>query len=203
MAIKLTDNIDQYRQNQFNSNSIFVNRWSPRAMTGESISEEDFMAMLEAAHWAPSAYNNQHWRFIYVFKDDPEWERFFSLLAEPNKVWCKNAAVLIVIASKTTFNHNGKPSRTHAYDTGAAWGMLALEGANRGLVVHGMQGFDYNRAKLELEIPDGFEVRAMAAVGILANPEILDEKSRQNEKPSSRKELSMISAQGKFTDELL
>jgi hypothetical protein len=32
-------------------------------------------------------------------------------------------------------------------------------------VVHGMQGFDYQRARTELAIPPNFEVNAMAVVG--------------------------------------
>ena len=31
--------------------------------------------------------------------------------------------------------------------------------------MHGMQGFDYDRAGKELKIPDEFQVEAMAAVG--------------------------------------
>ena len=193
MAVKLSDKIKDNRQNQYGSNPLFINRWSPRAMTGEAVAENDFMAMLEAAHWAPSAFNNQPWRFIYAFRNDPEWDTFFNLLGEFNQTWCKDAAVLVAIASKTTFDHNDKPSITHAFDTGSAWGMFALEGAHRGLVVHGMQGFDYQQAKSELGIPDGFEVQVMAAVGVLADPSVLDEKNRERETPSPRKELKQIS----------
>jgi len=49
-------------------NPVFVNRWSPRGMTGEELDDEDLMALFEAARWAPSSYNNQPWRFIYAEK---------------------------------------------------------------------------------------------------------------------------------------
>jgi nitroreductase len=39
-------------------NPVFVNRWSPRGMTGEELDDEDLMALFEAARWAPSSYNN-------------------------------------------------------------------------------------------------------------------------------------------------
>ncbi len=197
--VKLTDQIPQFRQNRFGSNTIFINRWSPRAMTGETIADEVLMALFEAAHWAPSSNNNQPWRFIYARRDTPDWNKFLGLLAEGNRVWCQNAAVLMVMIAKTTFD-NGKPARTHAFDTGAAWGMFALEGASRGLVVHGMQGFDYDRAKSELGVPDGYEVQAMAAVGVLADSATLTEPYREREKPSTRKELSGIAAEGGFTE---
>ncbi|MEZ5358141.1 MAG: nitroreductase family protein [Candidatus Zixiibacteriota bacterium] len=197
-----TQEVATARPNKHDSHDIFRSRWSPRAMTGEAVPEQDLMAMFEAAHWAPSAFNNQPWRFLYAHKDDPDWELFFNLLVEANQAWCKNAGVLIVIASKTTFDHNGKPMKTHAYDTGSAWGMFALEGAHRGLVVHGMAGFDYKAAKEKLNIPDGFEVLAMAAVGVRGDAGVLPEQMREYEKPSGRKDLKHITAKGRFTDDL-
>jgi len=77
---------------------------------------------------------------------------------EVNKAWAQNAAVLVVFISRKNFDHNGKPSITHSYDCGAAWENFALQGFSQGLVVHGMQGFDYDRARTELKIPNDFQV---------------------------------------------
>jgi nitroreductase len=201
MEILLTDRIEQFRENNRGSNDIFRNRWSPRAMTGEPISDETLKALFEAAHWAPSASNNQPWRFIYAHRDSPRWQAFLDLLMPANQRWCVNAAALAVIVSRTTYD-NGKPASTHAFDTGAAWGMLALEGSLRGLVVHGMAGFDYGRARSELGIPEGFEVLAMAAIGVLANKSTLPPDLQEREKPSGRKALDNLAAEGRFADEL-
>ena len=62
-------------------------------------------------------------------------------------------------------DYNGKPSITHSFDAGAAWENLALQGSLMGLVTHGMEGFDYEKAKKELEIPDEYQVEAMIAIG--------------------------------------
>ena len=43
---------------------LILNRWSPRSFTEEPVSEEDLMACLEAARWAPSSNNEQPWRFL-------------------------------------------------------------------------------------------------------------------------------------------
>ena len=201
MISKLHEPIPQYRTNEYDSDDIFRNRWSPRAMTGEAIAEETLLTLFEAAHWAPSSANNQPWRFIYARRDTQQWKTFFELLMPGNQKWCVNAAVLLVMVSRTTFD-NGKPAPTHAYDTGAAWGMLALQGSLRGLVVHGMAGFDYDRAKSELGIPDGFEVQAMAAIGVLADKATLPPELQEREKPSGRKPLEQLIAEGHFIDEL-
>ena len=198
----LIDKAKAARNNNHNSHDIFRSRWSPRSMTEEPVSDGDLHAMFEAAHWAPSAFNNQPWRFLYARNGEPEWDTFFNLLGEWNQEWCKNASILVVIVAKTTFDHNGKPMPTHSYDTGAAWGMFALQGAMRGLVVHGMAGFDYDAAKEKLHIPDGYAVQAMAAVGHLDVPEKLSEDMRKSEKPSGRKELKQIVSKGSFTEDL-
>lgn len=144
---------------------LLLERWSPRKMSGESIPNSELMRLFEAARWAPSSYNGQPWRFIYAERDSKKWDQFLNFLVPFNQGWCKDAAVLIVIVSKNTFDHNGELSLTHSFDTGAAWQNLALQGYAMGLVVHGMSGFDYDRVKKELNIPDGYTVQAMVAVG--------------------------------------
>ena len=193
-------NMDEYRKQEFYADTLFSNRWSPRAMSDEAIDTRELMRLFEAARWAPSAFNNQPWRFLYAMKESDHWDPFFSLLIDTNKVWAKNAAALIVIISKENFDYNGKPSRTHSLDTGAAWQNMALQGSLMGLVVHGMQGFDYERAKTELKVKEGYTVEAMVAVGREGNKEDLPEELREREVPSGRKKISEIAFEGTFME---
>jgi nitroreductase len=176
----------------------FVNRWSPRAMTGEEITREELMRMFEASRWAMSSMNNQPWRFLYAFRNTPHWETFFNLLVPGNQTWCRNAAALLVVLSKTTFDFNGKPARTHSYDAGAAWCSFALQGVMMGLVVHGMQGFNYDRAKEDLGVPDGFQVEAMIAVGRPGDADDLPQGLQEREQPSLRKKIEEFAFEGGF-----
>jgi nitroreductase len=176
----------------------FVDRWSPRAMSGEEITREELMRMLEAGRWAMSSMNNQPWRFLYAFRNTPHWETFFELLAPGNKAWCVHAAALLVVISKTTFDFNGKPSRTHSYDAGAAWYSVALQGTMMGLVVHGMQGFNYDRAKEDLGVPDDHQVEAMIAVGRPGDPDDLPQGYQEREVPSQRKKVEEFAFEGGF-----
>ncbi len=192
-------NISDFRKPQQDVNEIFLNRWSPRAMSGEEIAETALLSLLEAARWAPSANNNQPWRFLYARRNTPHWSTFYDLLAEGNQIWAKNAAVLLVVISKTTFDSD-KPSRTHSYDAGAAWASFALQGSQNGLVVHGMQGFDYDKAKTVLLVPDDYQVEAMIAVGKKGNKEDLPVYLQEREFPSNRKSLSAIAMEGSFSE---
>jgi Nitroreductase family len=55
----LNPEVQQARIPIHNINALFLNRWSPRCMSGEELSDEDLMALFEATRWAPSSYNNQ------------------------------------------------------------------------------------------------------------------------------------------------
>jgi nitroreductase len=177
---------------------LFLDRWSPRAMSGESIALEELMLLFEAARWAPSWMNNQPCRILYARRDTEHWPLFLGLLTESNQSWANKAAALLLFISKTTFDHNGKPARTHSFDTGAAWENLALQGTMRGHVVHGMQGFDYDRAKTSLAIPDEYQVEAMVAVGKPGARESLPEKLQAIEAPNDRRPLAKTVCEGPF-----
>ncbi len=179
-------------------NPLILSRWSPRAMSGEPLSNEEIMSLFEAARWAPSCYNNQPWRFIYAKRETPHWDKLFNLLVDFNKSWCVNASLLCVVASEKVFERNKKPSTTHSFDTGSAFENLALEGASRNLVVHGMEGFDYKRARTDLHIPEEFEVLAMFAVGKKAPKESLPPELQAKEVPSTRKKVAEIAFEGMF-----
>jgi nitroreductase len=179
-------------------NELFVGRWSPRAMSGEEISDQELMTLFEAAKWAPSSSNEQPWRFMYAKKNTQYWDVFFNLLTEGNKRWCHSAAVLVVMVSKKRFTKYDSDNVSAQFSTGSAFENLALQGSMMGLVVHGMGGFDYSRARSDLGIPDGYDVLAMCAIGKHGRVEDLTEKDRMQEIPSDRKPLKETVFEGKF-----
>lgn len=143
----------EIRRTQYPIDRIFVDRWSPRAMSGAEIPEHELLTLFEAARWAPSSYNAQPWRMLYARRASPQWPVFLDLLADMNKAWARHAAALVLFVSRKVNDKTGQPSITHSFDTGAAWGFFALQGFLKGYAVHGMQGFDYARAQQELGIP--------------------------------------------------
>ncbi len=179
---------------------LFIDRWSPRAMSAEAIPQEELLRLFEAARWAPSSGNSQPWRMLYAHRETEHWPVFFELLAAANQAWCVNAAVLIVFVSQTTRPETGRPLVTHSYDTGAAWVSLAYQGWINGLVVHGMAGFDYARARSALGVPEGFDVNAMCAIGRPGPLESLPESFRARETPSPRRTVAEFAFEGKFAN---
>ena len=107
--------------------------------------------------------------------------KFLNLLYEGNRVWAQDAAALVVVISRDTFEYNGRSPITHQFDAGAAWENLALEASIRGIVAHGIEGFDYDRARRDLATPDTFDVMAMFAIGKKGPREKLPPKLQEKE----------------------
>lgn len=196
----LSDDVKEVRKPGYDIEPLFPNRWSPRAMTGEPLKDEEVMPLFEAARWAPSSFNEQPWRFLYAKRETEHWDTFLGLLLEANQTWARNAALLAVVISKKTFTKNGKPNTVHIFDSGSAWENLALEGSRRGLVVHGMAGFDTDKAREKLGVPEDFSVNAMFAIGRKDQKESLPKELQEREVISDRMPLSEIMMEGGFKE---
>lgn len=197
MEAQAISNMQAERKTDYPVEDLFVNRWSRRAIQEKPVSHETLMRLFEAAKWAPSSYNNQPWRFTYANKGTKHWDEYFQLLDEGNQEWAQSAPVLLMMISNTVFEKTGKKSRTHSFDCGAAWQCLALQATSLGLVAHAMEGFDYDGAKRVADIPDHYQVEAMAAVGYPGTASKLPPHLQKLEIPSQRKALTDIAFEGK------
>jgi nitroreductase len=171
---------------------IFLKRWSSRAISAESVTDEELMALFEAARWAQNSYNNQPWRFMYARREVPAWEIFLNFLVPANREWAQHAPILMIVLSQTFFEATGKPSRTHSFDTGAACQNMSLQAASMEIVAHGMAGFDYDAVRRELQVPENYTIEAMFAVGKRGDKSSLSPKLQERETPSSRKPLDTM-----------
>ena len=182
----------------FEINPVIVNRWSPRSFAPYDLSDKDLFSLFESARWAPSSSNSQPWRFIYTKRNSENWDDFFNLLIDFNKQWCADASALVVVVSRKNFEHNGQSSITHQFDTGAAWENLAIQAVSQGLVTHAMAGFDYDKARKTLQVPDDYDIMAMIAIGKRGPKERLTPELQARETPNTRKPLSELVMEGKF-----
>lgn len=180
----------------------FLERWSPRAYTGEALPQTELMTILEAARWAPSSYNSQPWRFVYALRDTAHWEAFLALLNPFNQSWAKAAGALVVIVSNPKMLPPGAkewvPSHSHSFDAGAAWAQLALQATKSGWAAHAMVGFDMARAAAELHVPEGWRVEVAVAIGRQGDRSLLPEQMAAREVPNGRESLGVIALEGAF-----
>lgn len=185
-----------YRKPDHEIDEMFIDRWSPRSFSKKEVPQDTLLSLFEAARWAPSAFNFQPWRFI-IAQTAEEREKFYSFIHDFNLVWCQQAPVLTLILSKTKHD-NGENFPTHSFDTGAAWGFLALQAHQKGLITHPMTGFDFEKAREVLEIPEDYNIEALVAIGYQDEREKLPEKLQQREQPNDRQPLENLIHRGTF-----
>ena len=171
-------------------------RWSGRAYdASKPITQEQTLALLEAARWAPSCMGDQPWRILVWNKgvDAKAWQQAFDCLAEGNQSWVKDAPFLCLICANTLLTKNGQPNRWAEYDTGAAALNLSLQASSMGLSAHQMGGFSTDKARATFSIPEQFTLMAMISVGYLLDIErVTGDLLARETAPRSRSDLGAL-----------
>jgi nitroreductase len=166
--------------------SMFVDRWSPRAFDSTPLIDEQVNALFEAARWAPSCFNEQPWQFFYTRSEEGR-ARFLTALISKNKLWARTAPLIGFICARRAFSRGKKENRHAPFDTGAAWMSLALQARTLGLYAHAMAGFSPDTAYAVLGISkEIYHIMAAFVVGYRADVSTLPEDLREAETPNTR-----------------
>jgi nitroreductase len=102
------------------------------------------------------------------------------------------------VLSYKLFDFNKSFNLNHSYDTGSAVENLCLQASSMGLAVHGMAGFDYDKARQVFEIPENYNIEAMYAIGYPADPKILSKELQEKEVFTQRDSISKFSFENEF-----
>ena len=161
---------------------LIQKRRSIRAFAPDLVEQEKINSLFEATRWAPSSTNEQPWVFIYATRDQTElWQKLFAPLNESNKVWAKDAPLLILSLTRKNFTRYEAPNAHALYDLGGANAFLSLQAVELGLQVRQMAGFDYDQAVSSLSIPDDYQVGVFMAVGYPGDPSVLPPNLKNRE----------------------
>lgn len=172
---------------------LLKDRYSPLGFNEKEISENQVELLLQAASWAPSAFNDQPWRFGWVLKNDTGFKKVLSSFNDYNKQWARSSAAIIVFLHKNNYEHNGKPNIYATYDTGASVMSLIVQAMYAGIYAHQLAGFDNDILRGMLDIDDSLSIKACVALGFPADKETLD---------SPFKERAMLERQRKSVSEI-
>lgn len=177
-------------------NPILAGRRSPRSLEeGKVLSREDLLGLLEAARWAPSAFNAQPWRYFVGNHGDELFEKILASLSPFNQEWAKRASALIFVAG--VHSREGKPHPSFQYDCGLSVAQLVLEAHHRGLVAHQMTGVNFDALATSISLSQTLTPVVVIAVGHQADPSQLNEVMQQRElAPRERAPLSEIVVTG-------
>jgi nitroreductase len=163
---------------------LFAQRYSGVSFDPERpVAQEDLLALVEAARWAPSCHNDQPWRYIVCdrSRDQAAWDRAFDCLLEKNQLWCRSAPVLVIVCCDTILSKTGAANPFGAYDAGAASLALCLQAASLGLMTHQMGGFVADKARELFGIPERYIPLTMMAIGYQVAADRIPEAFSQRE----------------------
>jgi nitroreductase len=171
---------------------LISERKSIRSFSPRRISDEDLVTLMEAARWAASSMNEQPWRFIVARKENTEaFGRMLESMNETNKLWAKDASVLILTVANQKFSSKDIPNAYAWHDVGLAVGNLSLQAMSMDIYLHQIGGFNHELARNLLTVPEEFQPVSFIALGYRDSADKLPPLLKERElKPRERKPLS-------------
>lgn len=174
-----------------NVNQAIQNRRAFRSLMHIEITKKIINDLAGSARLAPSCFNNQPWRFVFVYK--PEMlKKMHSALSEGNE-WAQSASMIIAVFSKKEDDCVIRDREYHQFDVGISMGFLILRATELGLVAHPIAGFSPKKTREILGIPEEYQVITLIIVGKHTqkiNPVLSDKQRRDEKKRPSRRRLS-------------
>ncbi len=165
---------------------VISERRAYRSLDPVQITENLLNDLAESAQLAPSCFNNQPWRYVFVYSSEM-LQLLQSAIPDANK-WVQAASMLIAVISKPTADCQIKGREYYLFDTGMASAFMILRATELGLVAHPIAGFNEEQAKNILEIPAAMTLITLIIVGKHSETigPLLSEKQRlsENKRPN-------------------
>ncbi len=134
---------------------------------------------------APSCYNNQPWRLVFV-KGETALQAMHDALAKGNE-WARAASMIVAVCTRKDLDCVSSGREYYLYDSGIGIAFLILRATELGLVAHPIAGYDEDKAKRILEIPEDFTCANLVIVGARSdavNPLVSEEQAEvEKERP--------------------
>lgn len=126
-----------------------------RSFAERPVPREDVIAILDAARWAGSGKNAQHWRFVLVEgREELKWLADHS----PSGRWLAGAAFAVIVTTDPSYPY-------HKLDAGRALTNMQLEAWSRGIVSCITTGFDERAIRERYGIPEGRSIDLIVGFG--------------------------------------
>ncbi|MBC7286499.1 MAG: nitroreductase family protein [Armatimonadetes bacterium] len=160
-----------------------------RALEGVEITEETIKDLAYHASLAPSCFNNQPWRFVFV-RSPGKLREVFAALPKGN-AWATKASLVVAVYSGKELDCALDEREYYLFDTGLAAGFMVLRATELGLVAHPIAGYDPAKVKQALDIPEEMCLITLIVVGkhapganeLLTDFQKAQEASRPERKP--------------------
>ena len=143
--------------------SIIEKRRAYRSLDPVNITSETVNDLARMAQLSASCFNNQPWRYVFVYEKG-KLEELFGALAKGN-VWAHKASLIIAVVSTPEYDCRIKGRDYYLFDTGMATAFLILRVTDLGLIAHPIAGYNEEMVKEVLRIPEDLTVITLVIVG--------------------------------------
>lgn len=180
-------------------NPLIAARRARRALSDTPVSREEIETLIEAAHLAPSCFNNQPWRFVAI--DDPETLKAVKEAMPKGNYWTAPAPAIVAVVSKPDLDCQLSDERDYyQFGCGMAVGNLMIQATGMGLIAHPIAGFKPVVVKEILGIPNDRVLITLVVIARPGDPEKLGEKHREEELGTrKRKPLTDVLSWNRFS----
>jgi nitroreductase len=134
-----------------------------RSLAPAEITEELIRDLAECASLSASCFNNQPWRFVFVY-DAGVLARMRDVMSKGNE-WTFDASMIIAVLSKKEYDCVIRDRVYYHFDVGMATALMILRATELGLVAHPIAGYSPKKTREVLGIPDELEVITLVNVG--------------------------------------
>ncbi|MBO3769890.1 MAG: nitroreductase family protein [Candidatus Brockarchaeota archaeon] len=150
-----------------------------RAIEPIDITEDLIKDLAYHASLAPSCYNNQPWRFVFV-KNPEKLREIHNALSSGND-WAKKASMIIAVYSEKEYDCIIGEREYYLFDTGIAVAFMILRATELKMVAHPIAGYDPEKVKRILEIPENAILITLIVVGKHSEEATSNLSSKQRE----------------------
>ena len=134
-----------------------------RSLEPVAITEELVRDLARHAQLAPTCFNNQPARFVFV--SEPATLAQLKSAYNKGNEWCHAASLVIAVFAEKEADCVIRDREYYLFDTGLQTALLILRATELGLVAHPIAGYNPQKVREILGIPDSFNVITLVIVG--------------------------------------
>jgi nitroreductase len=166
-------------------------RRSGRAYADTPVPDELLELILEAGRRAPSCANTQAWNFVVI--KNPETRDAANESLSGGNYWAKKAPVMVVVVTSPDGGCKAHNLPYFMMDIGLSVQSMLLQAVHLGLMGHPTAGWNEEKLKEILNIPEDFRIGTVVFFGYEGSVDHLSDKHKESEtRRSSRKSIEEI-----------
>lgn len=140
-----------------------IKRRAYRSLLPIEITNDLINDLAECAQITASCFNNQPWRYIFVYDKDVLLKMHEALTT--GNQWAKKASMIIVVLGRKEDDCIIRDRIYYQFDIGMATSAMILRATELDLVAHPIAGYSPKKTREILGIPENYDVITLVIVG--------------------------------------